>query len=227
VSTNGDRNSALGTKGRVLHRAAAYDALAWLFMFGREGAFRDRLLDLARLESGESVLDVGCGTGTLAIAAKRRVGRAGSVYGVDASPEMITRARTKGRRANANVAFAEGVVETLPYPDAHFDVVLSTLMLHHLPRSARRDLAREVRRVLKAGGRVLVVDFGSAPENRKSLLDRIHRHGHVDLRDIIDVLTDAGMHVIESGAVRVRNLSYALATAPSQTEPSMTTELSQ
>jgi ubiquinone/menaquinone biosynthesis C-methylase UbiE len=215
MSTNVDRNSAPGTKGRVLHSAAAYDVLAWVFMLGRERAFRDRLLDLGHVQSGESVLDVGCGTGTLAIAAKRRVGQAGRVHGVDASPEMIGRATKKARRGNVDVAFVEGVVEALPYPDAHFDVVLSTLMVHHLPRNARRELAREVRRVLKPGGRALVVDFGPTPQGRKSILGHFHRHGHVALADIIDLMTEAGMRVTESGAVGVRSLHYAIATAPS------------
>jgi ubiquinone/menaquinone biosynthesis C-methylase UbiE len=222
VNANGHRDSTARTKGRVLHSAGAYDVLAWLFMLGREGAFRDRLLDLVRLEPGEAVLDVGCGTGTLAIAAKRRVGRAGLVTGVDASPEMISRARKKAGRAKADVTFLEGVVETLPLPDARFDAVLSTLMLHHLPRNARRDFAREVRRVLKPGGRVLVVDFGRTPRGEKSLLGHFHRHGHVDLSDIIDVLTDAGMRVTESGAVGLRSLYYALAMAPSQVAPPAT-----
>lgn len=212
MNTNGSRNSSSGTKGRVLHWATGYDLLAWLLMFGREGAFRDRLLDLAHLESGESVLDVGCGTGTLAIAAKRRAGVSGVVQGVDASPEMVRRATSKARHAKADVTFVEGVVEALPYPDAQFDVVFSTLMLHHLPRAARRDFAREVRRVLKPGGRVLVVDFGPTSKGNKSFLGHIHRHGHVALSDIIDVLTDAGLHVSESGAVGVRNLYYTLAT---------------
>src|SRR5215212_10881478 len=88
------------TKGLVLHsHARYYDLLAWTLTLGRERAFRDRLLEVARVQSGEAVLDVGCGTGTLAIAAKRRVGAAGSVHGIDASPEMIARAERKAAKA--------------------------------------------------------------------------------------------------------------------------------
>ena len=79
------------TSGLVLHGTARYyDLLAWLLMRGREGAFREKVVDLARIQPGERVLDVGCGTGTLAVAAKRRVGPTGTVYGIE-SPEMITR----------------------------------------------------------------------------------------------------------------------------------------
>lgn len=86
---------------------------------------------LAHVESGQSVLDIGCGTGSLAIAAKRRVGPSGTVHGIDASPEMIARARKKARTADVDVTFTDGVVEGLPFPDGHFDIVLSTLMLPH------------------------------------------------------------------------------------------------
>ena len=208
-----DRHSAPGTKGRVLHSAAGYDLLAWLLLLGRERAFRDTLVRLARLESGQSVLDVGCGTGSLAIAAKQRVGPSGTVYGIDASPEMIARARKKASKAGVDVTFTNGVVEGLPFPDGRFDAVLSTLMLHHLPRAAREQCAREMRRVLKPGGRVLAVDFGGATGRRKSLIEHFHRHGRVAVHDIVTLLGDAGLEIIDSGAVGVRDLNFVLATA--------------
>src|SRR5262245_39034218 len=158
-----EQNVTPATTGLVLHGTARfYDLMAWVFMLGRERVFREKVIDLARLKPGESVLDVGCGTGTLAIAAKRRVGSTGMVYGLDASPEMIVRAERKAKKERVEVVFKIGVVEALPFPDAHFDVVLSTLMLHHLPRKAREQCAREMRRVLKPSGRVLAVDFGGS-----------------------------------------------------------------
>src|SRR5262245_59218982 len=157
---------APGTLGQVLHGARWYDLLAWLMMAGREPAFRETVIDLARLAPGEAVLDVGCGTGTLAIRAKRRVGATGVVCGVDASPQMVARARKKAHNAGVEVAFDEAVVEALPFSDGRFDAVLSTLMLHHLPRAAREQCAREMRRVLTQGGRAVVVDFGESGRSR-------------------------------------------------------------
>ena len=208
------RSSAVGTTGRVVRWAAPYDLVVWLYMLGRERRFREKLIGLAQLQPGEVVLDIGCGTGTLAIAAKRHVGPSGHVYAVDASGEMIDRAKRKAGRAGVDVAFRNAVVEALPYPDAQFDVVMSTLMLHHLPRKARQECAREIRRVLKPGGRVLAVDFGTSPRGKKSLFGRFHRHGHVDQSDIVELLAGAGLRVVESGAVGVRNLHFTLATAP-------------
>jgi ubiquinone/menaquinone biosynthesis C-methylase UbiE len=211
-----DKTPAGDPKSLVMHSAARYyDALVWVLTLGRERALRARLADLARLESGDAVLDVGCGTGTLAILAKRRVGATGTVHGIDAAPEMVARAREKAARTGADVSFQVARAEALPFPDARFDVVLSTLMLHHLPRKARQECAREIGRVLKPGGRVLAVDFGPTPRGKKSLIGHFHRHGHVDLRDIVAVLGDAGLGVVASGAVGIRNLHFALATAPS------------
>src|SRR5690348_17597469 len=88
-----------GAVGQLIHKAAGYDFLVWLMALGREGAFREKILRHARLAPGESVLDIGCGTGTVAIVAKRQVGPRGVVSGIDPSPEMLARARKKAAQA--------------------------------------------------------------------------------------------------------------------------------
>ncbi|HKA17929.1 MAG TPA: methyltransferase domain-containing protein [Blastocatellia bacterium] len=210
-----ERNAPSSRTGIVLHAAAAYDLLIWLITFGRERAFREKMLRLAHLEPGESVLDVGCGTGSLAIVAKRHVGPTGTVYGVDASPEMIARAEKKVRKTGVGVVFKQAFAQSLPFTDSQFDVVLTTMMLHHLPQKARQELAVEIRRVLKPGGRVLAIDFGGTARKRKSFLDHFHRrHGHVELKDISALLNEAGMKIVESGSVGMRRLNFVIAVAP-------------
>jgi ubiquinone/menaquinone biosynthesis C-methylase UbiE len=210
----GQASPPVTTGGIILHSARLYDFLALVMMLGRERAFREKIIDLARIKGGESVLDAGCGTGTLAIAAKRRVGPAGKVYGIDASPEMIARAGKKARKARLEIDFRNELIEALPFAEAQFDAVLSTLMFHHLPRKVREDGVREIRRVLKPGGRVLVVDFGGT-EQQKGILAHFHqRHGHVKPTEVAVLLNTAGLNVIESGALGFRDLHFALAAAP-------------
>jgi ubiquinone/menaquinone biosynthesis C-methylase UbiE len=76
---------------------------------------------------------VGCGTGGLAIAAAARVGPTGKVHGVDASPEMVVRGRHRATRVGVPIVLEVAPVEALPFPDRTFDILLSSLMLHHLP----------------------------------------------------------------------------------------------
>ena len=214
MSNAGEQSVARATTGIVLHRAFLYDLFLWAVTLGRESAYRQKALDLARLKPGETVLDIGCGTGTLAIAAKRRVGTVGRVYGVDASPEMLARASRKANKPGDEVVFKNGVVEALPFSDGQFDTVLSTLMLHHLGRKARQECAHEVRRVLKPGGRMLAVDFARPAEGKKGLLDHFHHHGYVNLNDLVTLLTEAGLNIVESGAVGIGDLHFVLASAP-------------
>jgi ubiquinone/menaquinone biosynthesis C-methylase UbiE len=214
VSKTEGRHLTSATGGIVLHAPRFYDFLARVVMLGREGAFREKVIDLARVKPGECVLDVGCGTGTLAIAAKRRVGPTGKVFGIDASPEMINRAGTKARKADLDIVFKNESVDALPFLDARFDVVLSTLMLHHLPRKLREQGAREMRRVLKPDGRVLVVDFGGRDQRRDRFAHFHQRHGHVKPAEVIALLNAAGLNVFESGAVGIKDLHFALATTP-------------
>jgi ubiquinone/menaquinone biosynthesis C-methylase UbiE len=200
------------TSGLVLHSAAQYDLLLWLLTLGREQVFRVQALALARLSVGESVLDVGCGTGTLAIAAKQQVGQTGHVHGIDASPEMIARASNKARKAGLEVEFRSAFVEALPFPNGLFDVVLSSLMLHHLPGKLRNQCAAEVRRVLKPGGRVLAIDFG-ASSGKRGIVAHFHRHGHINLAEMVALFGKNGWKISESGAVGIGDLEYVLAVA--------------
>jgi ubiquinone/menaquinone biosynthesis C-methylase UbiE len=199
--------------GLVIHSAARYDFIVWLFTLGGERRFRNNILRLADLQAGETVLDIGCGTGTLAVLAKAQVGPEGRVYGVDASPEMIGHAQEKARKAKAEVQFAQATAQTLPYADASIDVVLSTLMLHHLPKKARPEIAREIRRVLKPGGRFLAVDFAKPAAGQRNLMDHFHRHGFIKLDDFIPQLEEAGLSVVRSAEVGERNLHYVVAMA--------------
>jgi ubiquinone/menaquinone biosynthesis C-methylase UbiE len=208
-----DQDLTLRTTGSVLHRPRSYDLLVWVLTLGRERAFREKVVGLARLEGGESVLDVGCGTGTLTIAAKRMVGSGGRVCGIDASPEMIGRARDKNAKAGVEVDFRNAVVEALPFGDGEFDVVLASMMLHHLPEDVRRKCVCEIRRVLKPDGRLLAVDLGGAVEERRGLIARFHRHkpNDFDLGTVVPLLGDAGLMCVERGAVGFGDLQYILA----------------
>ena len=143
--------------GLVLHNPIRYNFRVWLTTRGREGKFRRTLVELAGVKPGDSVLDVGCGTGSLAIEAGKMVGPTGSVVGIDPSPEMIGRAKGKARRL-ANVRFEIAPAQSLPFADASFDVVTSSLVLHQLPPDSLHAVKAEVARVLKPGGRIGISD---------------------------------------------------------------------
>jgi ubiquinone/menaquinone biosynthesis C-methylase UbiE len=129
-----------------------------VFTLGREQELRQTIADLAQIQRGETVLDVGCGSGTLALVAKKGVGRAGRVVGIDPSQEMIAQACRKAMKAGLSIDFQIGVIERLTFPDQSFDVVLCTWMIHHVPDDLKRQGLLEIARVLKPGGRLLLVD---------------------------------------------------------------------
>jgi demethylmenaquinone methyltransferase/2-methoxy-6-polyprenyl-1,4-benzoquinol methylase/phosphoethanolamine N-methyltransferase len=138
-----------------LHQATLYDAIAGLLTLGSERTVREMTFKLAQVNPGERVLDVGCGTGTLTLAAKRRAGPTGEMHGVDAAPEMIDSARRQAAQAGLDV----GLIEDIPFPEGQFDVGLSSPMLHHLPDDLKRQGYVEMHRTLRPGGRLLAMDL--------------------------------------------------------------------
>jgi ubiquinone/menaquinone biosynthesis C-methylase UbiE len=148
--------------------ALSYDRLTFLYdpvvrLTTREAAFKAALLAHARIQSGQQVLDLACGTATLTIAIKQAYPQA-TVVGIDGDPAILSRAKTKAQEASVDVQFDEGLSYELPYADESFDRVLSSLFFHHLTRENKLQTLTEVRRVLKSGGQFHVADWG-APQN--------------------------------------------------------------
>jgi ubiquinone/menaquinone biosynthesis C-methylase UbiE len=148
--------------GITLGTPRFYDMSAPLIFGGTRRRSYRQLLVASGAKSGDRVLDVGCGPGYFARMLAQTVAPKGSVVGIDAAPEMVEYASRKAHSIT-NCRFESGAAESLSFPDATFDVVVSSLMMHHLPDDLRLQAVREMRRVLRPAGTLLLADF-SIPE---------------------------------------------------------------
>jgi ubiquinone/menaquinone biosynthesis C-methylase UbiE len=146
------------TEGTLIRWAPYYDFTVNIVTLGKARALRKITVEQALIKPGDSVLDVGCGTGEVTLLAKTRA-KEGKAYGIDPAPEMIAVAQKKALQKRLEIDFRVGVIEALPFPDASLDVVTSSLMMHHLPEDLKVRGLAEIYRVLKPGGRLLIADF--------------------------------------------------------------------
>lgn len=214
------------TEGRLIHWAKLYDVLLHFKFLGRLGSLRSMTLDLAAVRPGERVLDTGCGTGELTIAAARRVGKSGVVHGVDASPEMIEVARRNARRSAPGVQFHLEPVEAMSFPDGSFDVALNSFVMHHLPGDLKQRALLEIRRVLRPGGRIVILDMQPTtrpprPWESGWFVSRLHGQNVSTEAEVkaaqearADLLREAGYTDVKTGTTRHNWIGYTTGKVP-------------
>ena len=148
--------------GRTYLPAAGYNWSLALYdpmvrLLGGDAA-RATLLEQAAVRPGQRVLDIGCGTGSLLVQIKRKYPNV-EVVGLDPDPRALARARRKGQRSALSFHLDQGFADELPYADGTFDRVFSSFMFHHLEDLSKVRTLREVRRILKPGARLHLMDF--------------------------------------------------------------------
>jgi ubiquinone/menaquinone biosynthesis C-methylase UbiE len=194
-----------------------YDPLQWIL--GGDNLKRP-LIQQAALKPGLRALDIGCGTGSLTLLLKKLHPEV-EVVGLDPDPKALARARRKAERAGLAIQLDQGFSDGLPYPDGSFDRVFSSLMFHHLKSEEKAATLREVRRVLKPGGSLHLLDFGPPRSRLSRALAHVVHHAE-NLRDnfddkIITFMTQAGFARPEEVGYRatlVGSLSFYRALQP-------------
>ncbi|MGH3951732.1 MAG: class I SAM-dependent methyltransferase [Pseudonocardiaceae bacterium] len=139
-------------------------------------ALHERAVELAGIEPGQSVADVGCGTGNLSFAVLAAQPGA-RVTGLDPDGDALRRAARKARRRGVALTLVQGYADRLPAENASLDHVVSSLALHHVDDDGRIAFARDALRALRPAARVTVVDFGG-PAPNVDAGHPTHHHGH-------------------------------------------------
>ena len=188
------------TTGKPYVSAAGRDWLLPFFdpltkLLGVEASHR-KLIDQAGIRPGQRVLEIGCGTGNMAILAKI-LSPGAHIAGIDPDPKALSRARRKAQRRQTSIQFDPGFSEDLPYTDASFDRVLSAFMLHHVRPDAKPLTLREAFRVLKPGGSLHLADFGGGERPSGGfhglVASKFHsRHGSSQHHVVLHLMSEAG-----------------------------------
>ena len=184
----------------------------------REGAWRPRLVREVLEGEPADVLDLGCGSGTLAIAIAAAPGDH-RVTGIDGDPEILGIARAKP--GSEDVTWVEGFADELPFEGGSFDRVVTSLLLHHLEPPVKRAALAEAHRVLRPGGRLHVADFGRSQDPAMrvlfaalQVLDGFSNTSDHPAGRLPGMIAEAGFDDVESGgSLRTTWGSFELLTA--------------
>jgi ubiquinone/menaquinone biosynthesis C-methylase UbiE len=193
-----------------------YDPLVKLLGADR---VRRKLFDQASVQPDHRILDIGCGTGTFAVAVKRWLPTV-NVVGLDPDPKALARSQRKARGAGVSIRFDQGFASVLPYADASFDRVFSSFMFHHLPQEARLTALREVCRVLKPGRSLHLLDFVEGGHSHNPLARSLHTSQRMQdntQKRILSLMREAGLREPRSVGTDQRifgRIAYYQALAP-------------
>jgi ubiquinone/menaquinone biosynthesis C-methylase UbiE len=190
------------TPGEFVGHGRRHSIFGAVFFGGRRRRVFTRLAAASGARPGDRVLDVGCGTGYFTRVMAEAVAPDGSAHGVDPSAESIAQAERLTRLANCT--FSGGIAEALDAPDGVYDVVVTSLMIHHLPEALRPRAIGEMFRVLRPGGSVLVADSRPPATPIGRYLVRAHSpamaENPVDL--VAPMVREAGFEQLRSGDLR-------------------------
>jgi ubiquinone/menaquinone biosynthesis C-methylase UbiE len=180
----------------------------------RERHWRGKVVDEALATTPATILDVGCGTGTLAVQIAQRAPDA-RVIGLDGDPDILKRAAAKAHTAGVKVELVNGLADSIPLDGASVECAVSTLVFHHLAPDTKARALAEIGRVLRPGGRLVIADYGDPhdPLMRAAflyvqLLDGFQNTRQHATGQLPDLIVEAGFSV--RAIDRLRTISGTL-----------------
>ena len=199
-------------KSQMEKMVPSYDSYMRKVTLGRERTLRETTVNLAQIGPGDYVLEIGCGTGTLTLAAKRQAGPSGNVFGIDVIPGMIELSQRKAAQAGEDATFQLGSIDDIPFAANQFDVVMCSFMIFHMSEVVRRKGMAEIYRVLKPQGRLLVLDLAlpTQPVPRaiaQRLFGGMLQH---DLRELLPLMEASGFSDVKIAPVKFRILGLSV-----------------
>jgi ubiquinone/menaquinone biosynthesis C-methylase UbiE len=211
LSTNSNKED-IAIKNQMEKMVFTYDKYMRRITFGREDKLRKMTVELAQIKPGDNVLEIGCATGSLTIAAKRQAGNKGKVAAIDIISGMIEVSKEKAKKANLDIDFQLASIDNIPFPDGQFDVVICSFMIFHMSEKVRNKGFEEIFRVLKSNGRLLILDITLPPKSfsRKLLkifLGFMFKH---DLKELQPKLESVGFIKFEISKAKFKVLGLPL-----------------